>query len=118
MYGIFLGCKSACVLNSYAKNLMQSVEEDCIVNVASAGGLVGIQCVGSCVRVPCLFCIKNKPRSHTDREAAAYCASKAAVLNLTKSVALGYAQYRIPRNAVCPGCKIAVSYSSKALLKD
>ena len=34
---------------------------------------------------------------------AAYCASKGAVLNLTRQVALDYAPDRIHVNALCPG---------------
>jgi NAD(P)-dependent dehydrogenase (short-subunit alcohol dehydrogenase family) len=34
---------------------------------------------------------------------AAYCASKGAVLNLTRQIALDYAQHRIHCNALCPG---------------
>ncbi len=50
-----------------------------IVNVASAGGLVG------------------SPRL------AAYNASKAGVVNLSRNMALDYASYGIRINAVCPG---------------
>lgn len=35
--------------------------------------------------------------------AAAYCASKGAVLNLTRQIALDYAKDRIHCNALCPG---------------
>ena len=35
---------------------------------------------------------------------AAYCASKAGVVNFTKAVALDYAKHGIHCNALCPGC--------------
>jgi len=36
---------------------------------------------------------------------AAYCASKAAVVNITKQIALDYAVDKIHCNAICPGCE-------------
>lgn len=36
---------------------------------------------------------------------AAYCASKAALVQFTKAVALDYAPHKIHCNAICPGCK-------------
>lgn len=50
-----------------------------IVNTASVAGLVGL------------------------RDRAAYCASKGAVISLTKQVAVDYAQQGVRCNCVCPG---------------
>lgn len=38
-------------------------------------------------------------------ELASYCASKGAVSNLTRQMALDYGPDNIHINAICPGCK-------------
>ena len=59
--------------------LMREAGGGAIVNIASLWGLVG------------------------GRRAAAYCASKGAIVQLTKAMALDHAADRVRVNAVCPG---------------
>lgn len=76
--GVWLGCKFA-----ITQMLTQEPRADGvrgrIVNIASIGGLVGLA------------------------QEAAYCASKGAVVNLTRQLAVDFAKDRINVNAVCPG---------------
>jgi NAD(P)-dependent dehydrogenase (short-subunit alcohol dehydrogenase family) len=76
--GVWLGCKSA-----IAQMLQQAAPEGesrgKIVNIASIGGLVGLMAEPS------------------------YCASKGAVVNLTRQLAVDFAPERINVNAICPG---------------
>lgn len=80
--GVWLGMKYAIaqfmkqdpIVNLYGDELRGK-----IVNVASIGGLVGLA---------------NEP---------AYCASKGAVVNLTREVAIDFAKEKINVNAICPG---------------
>ena len=78
---VFLGCKYA-----IAQFLLQaphpSGHRGWIINTASMLGLVGL-----------------KP------SAGAYCASKGAVVLLTKQIAVEYGIDKIHCNALCPGCK-------------
>ena len=71
--GVWNGCKAM------ATHLRREGKPGRIINIASVGGLVGIG---------------NEP---------GYCATKGAVVNLTRAVALDCADHRIAVNAVCPG---------------
>jgi NAD(P)-dependent dehydrogenase (short-subunit alcohol dehydrogenase family) len=63
----------------YAIPVMIAQGGGVIINTASVAGLVGLP------------------------ERAAYCASKGAVISLTKQVAIEYVQQRIRCNCICPG---------------
>lgn len=63
----------------------------CIINIASTGGLVGYA------------------------GGSAYCVSKAALVMLTKVLALELAPYRVRVNCICPGATKTPMISSKAL---
>ncbi|RMG45383.1 MAG: SDR family oxidoreductase [Acidobacteria bacterium] len=69
----------AFLVSRAALPLLRAGERPAVVNVASTLGLVGM------------------------RRAAAYCASKAALVNLTRAMALDHAGEGIRVNAVCPG---------------
>ena len=78
--GVFLGCK-------YATGQMLKQEPHAngdrgwIINTASITGLIGFP------------------------GAPSYSASKGAVVQLTRQVAVDYAPHRIHCNALCPGCE-------------
>jgi 2-keto-3-deoxy-L-fuconate dehydrogenase len=71
--GVFLGCKHA------AAQMLRQDGGGVIVNTASVAGLIGL------------------------RDRAAYCASKGAVISLTKQIAVQYATRGVRCNCVCPG---------------
>lgn len=71
--------KSIFLLSKYAIPVMDQAGGGVIINIASAWGLVG------------------------GRRAAAYCASKGAVVLLTKAMALDHGEQKIRVNCICPG---------------
>lgn len=71
--GVFFGGAAA------AKVMIEQGIKGRIINIASAGGLVGTKNI------------------------AAYCASKAGVISLSKTMAMEFGQYGITANTVCPG---------------
>jgi NAD(P)-dependent dehydrogenase (short-subunit alcohol dehydrogenase family) len=71
--------KSIFLLSKYAIPVMIQAGGGVIVNTASGWGLVG------------------------GREAASYCASKAAVVNMTRAMALDHGPQNIRVNCICPG---------------
>lgn len=77
--GTFLGCKYASA-QMIQQEPHPNGDRGWIINVASVLGLVG------------------------EQNAASYCASKGAIISLTKAVALDCAGYRIHVNAIAPGC--------------
>lgn len=76
--GVWLGCKYA-ITQMVAQERLGNSARGRIINIASIGGLVGLAL---------------EP---------AYCASKGAVVNLTRQLALDFAPEHINVNAVCPG---------------
>jgi NAD(P)-dependent dehydrogenase (short-subunit alcohol dehydrogenase family) len=71
--------KSIFLLSKYAIPIMAQAGGGVIINTASGWGLVG------------------------GREAASYCASKGAVVNLTRALALDHGPQNIRVNCICPG---------------
>jgi len=82
--GVFFGAAAA------AKEMIKQGEGGRIINISSAGGLVGTKNI------------------------AAYCASKAGVVSLSKTMAMEWGKYGITANTICPGY-IPTEINSKPL---
>ena len=95
--GVYLGCKYAC--RQFLKQEPNELgRRGWIVNVASMLGYVGL--FGGAGMTPIYSILASTSEISL---IGAYCASKAAVLNLTRQIALDYAADRIHCNALCPG---------------
>ncbi|WP_175831297.1 SDR family NAD(P)-dependent oxidoreductase [Burkholderia cepacia] len=80
--GVWLGCKYAITQFMKQEPIRSTTGAELrgrIVNIASIGGLIGLAL---------------EP---------AYCASKGAVVNLTRELAIDFASHQINVNAICPG---------------
>lgn len=75
-------------------------ERGAIVNVASQLGLVGRSASG---RSGWSLALKTEPLADSECYSAAYCGSKAAVINMTRADAIDYAGDGLRINCVCPG---------------
>jgi meso-butanediol dehydrogenase / (S,S)-butanediol dehydrogenase / diacetyl reductase len=85
--------KSVFLTCKHALSIMVTQKSGVILNTASAAALVGL------------------------RNLAAYTASKGAVLQLTRNIALDYAQYGIRANALCPGVT-STEMTEKVIMSD
>ncbi|CAG8933985.1 unnamed protein product [Penicillium salamii] len=100
---IFLGCKYA-LTQMLAQEPHSSGDRGWIINISSIMGIVG----GKESRES----IFDQQMVFTYTLPASYCASKGAVSNLTRQVALDYAPHNIHVNALCPG------FIQTAILKE
>lgn len=81
--GVFLGCKYA------LQQFLRQGDGGCIINMASIAGLIGV------------------------KERGAYCATKFAVVGLTKSIAQDFARHGIRCNCLCPATVATESWRER-----
>ncbi|MCJ1430931.1 hypothetical protein MMC27_000281, partial [Xylographa pallens] len=97
---VFLGCKHA-VGQFLKQEPRPNKHRGWIINTASMLGVVGLK-PGACeqINIP----LPSESLAKTLRlPLAAYCASKGAVVLLTKQIAVEYGKEKIHCNALCPG---------------
>lgn len=106
--GVFLGCKYA-IRQMLKQDPLKQAKGDrgWIVNTASVQGMVGYFGTRRCF----IFASRGLIQqiwltSGFDKNTASYCASKGAVVQLTRQIALDYGPDRIHCNALCPGCML------------
>lgn len=92
---VFLGCKYA-IIQMLAQEPHESGDRGWIVNISSIYGIVG----GADNRK---YLVQTYVSDVLTISAASYCASKGAVANLTRNIAVDYSKDLIHCNAICPG---------------
>lgn len=96
---VFLGCKYG-IAQMLKQEPHSCGDRGWIINIASIFGIIaGLHNGQSIGYLPDVLLMNT----------GSYCASKAAVSNLTRQVALDYAPDRIHVNALCPGCTFAIN---------
>jgi NAD(P)-dependent dehydrogenase (short-subunit alcohol dehydrogenase family) len=99
---VFLGCKYA-IAQMMKQDVHPFGDRGWVINMSSVFGLVGGR----------YNCKLRRSSQSAGAEAncltGSYVASKAAIANLTRQVALDYAESRIHCNAINPGCKGAIA---------
>lgn len=101
---VFLGCKYA-LTRMLEQEPHSSGDRGWIINISSIMGMIA----GPENRT---YHGEGNHESFTEPLPASYCASKGAVSQLTRQMALDYAPHRIHANALCPG------YTQTAIFKE
>jgi NAD(P)-dependent dehydrogenase (short-subunit alcohol dehydrogenase family) len=96
---VYLSCKYA-IAQMLKQEPHTSGDKGWIINMSSIFGLVGGHYNGQFQELNAFRLIFTINASAL----ASYAASKGAVSNLTRQVAVDYAEDRIHCNAICPGC--------------